>query len=247
MSRVKGILFDLGDTLIDFGEVDTLELFEQGARLTYDYLKQLGQPLPSFARYHRRQLRAIRWAYLKSRLTRREFNSMDLLGRLSERMGQNLSSAQFEQLGWLWYEPLSRQSTVESDLPDVLASFTAAGLKLAIISNTFIPGDVLDRHLRQLDLLRFFPVRIYSCDVRYRKPHPRIFRMALRELSLKPGEGVFVGDSLPADMKGAARAGMITVLKDPAGRKHQRHVRPDHVISRLNELPAIVSLYNSHD
>ena len=115
MATIKGILFDLGDTLLDFGPIDTMEMFEQGARKTYQYLKALGQPVPAFGPYYRRQLRAIRWAYFKSRLTRREFNSIDLLGRLSHRMGHDLSDGQFEELAWQWYEPLSRQATIEPE------------------------------------------------------------------------------------------------------------------------------------
>ena len=243
MAGIKGILFDLGDTLLDFGVVDTIDLFEQGARLTYDYLKSLGQPLPTFQAYHRRELWAIRWAYLKSRIIRREFNSQDILGRLSAAMGQKLTGAQFAELAWLWYEPLSRQAKVEPDLPRILKRFADQGLKLAIISNTFIPAEVLDRHLQREDLLKFFAVRIYSCDVRYRKPHPRIFDTAMREVGLKPQEVVFVGDSLVADIRGAHRAGMITVLKDPTGLKVHRRIRPDHVICAISELPALLTKY----
>ena len=67
-----------------------------------------------------------------------------------------------------------------------------------------MPGEALDRHLRQLGLLRHFPIRIYSCNVRYRKPHPEIFRLALRQVQAPAEEVVFVGDSLLADIRGAA-------------------------------------------
>ena len=39
---VRGILFDLGDTLVDFGPIDTTALFARGARLAYGYLRRLG-------------------------------------------------------------------------------------------------------------------------------------------------------------------------------------------------------------
>ena len=89
--RIQGIFFDLGDTLLDFGKVDIASLFEAGARLAYDYLQRLGQALPPFGRFHRRQLRAIRWSYIKSRFTRREFNSLDIIAAMGQRMGHNLT------------------------------------------------------------------------------------------------------------------------------------------------------------
>ncbi len=243
MARIEGILFDLGDTLIDFGPIDTIEIFEQGARSTYEYLRELGEPVPPFGQYHRGQLRAIRLAYLVSRVTRREFNSADILGRLSLGWGQQLSPAQLEHLTWLWYKPLHDRATVEPGLPDVLAGLRDRGVRLGIISNTFIPGHILDRHLDEEGLLDFFPDRIYSCDVRYRKPNGRIFRLALEQLDLTASATLFVGDTLTADILGANRAGLISVLKDPAGTRYHRRIRPRHRIARLAELPAIVDEY----
>jgi len=150
MSRIKGILFDLGDTLLDFGPVDTLKLFAEGARQAYAYLQELGQPVPAFAKFHRRQLRAVQWHLLKSHITRRDFNSLDVLGRTSRAMGHDLSPEQVEELAWLWYEPLSRCVTVEDCTVEMLEGFRRDDLSLAVVSNTFVPGPVLDRHMDQL-------------------------------------------------------------------------------------------------
>jgi putative hydrolase of the HAD superfamily len=241
MPQIRAILFDLGDTLLDFGAVDVLALFSDGAREAYDYLEKLGQPLPPFKKFLRVQLRAIRWRYLVSRVTGREFNSMQVLGNLSRAMGHTLTDPQVEELAWLWYGPLSRQATVESGLPELLDGFRSAGLQLAVVSNTFLPGVVLDRHMRDEGLLDYFPVRVYSCDVRYRKPHPRIFEIALSRIGATADQTVFVGDNLSADVGGAAKAGMTTVLKDPSGtRSHRRH-RPDFRITALGDLPAVLA------
>ncbi len=244
MARIKGILFDLGDTLLDFGPVRIRGLFAEGALLAYGYLKKLGQPLPRFGLFHWKQLWAIRLQYLKSRLIRREFNSLELLGQLSEKMGHTLTPEQTSELAWLWYKPLGECATVEAGVRELLEGFRSDGLRLGLVSNTFIPGQVLDRHLAQLRLLEFFPWRIYSCDVLYRKPHPRIFGIALERLGIAAEEAVFVGDSPLADVAGAARVGMVSVLKDPTGRSRIGRIRPTHRIRSLRELPGIVRAYN---
>ena len=100
-TKIKGILFDLGDTLLDFGKVNVAGLFRLGARLTYDYLRDLSQPLPSFAKYHRQQLRAFRWRTLKSRITNREFNALELVRQLTTRMGHHLTAEQMlDERNW---------------------------------------------------------------------------------------------------------------------------------------------------
>jgi HAD superfamily hydrolase (TIGR01549 family) len=243
MAALEAILFDLGDTLLDFGAVDTLDLFEQGARLTYDYLLKLDQPLPPFAVYHRRLLRAIRWAYFKSFLVRREFDSLKVLRRVSSQMGHRLGEEHYRELVWLWYEPLSRQAKIEEGLPRVLQELRDKPLKLGVISNTFIPAKVLDRHLEREGLLELLPFRIYSCDVHVRKPHPRIFQAACQLLGSRAEQVMFVGDLPKADVYGAKCAGMVTVLKDPTGKKAHYRVKPDHTIASMAQLPAVVAPY----
>ena len=244
MARIEGILFDLGDTILDFGPINTLGLFAQGARLAYRYLQRLGQPVPPFRDYHRRQLRAVRFHYLLSRLRRREFSSLDVLGRQGERMGQRLTSEQRLELAWNYYWPLGRCATVEEGVLGMLADFRDEGLKLAVVSNTFVPGKVLDRHMAMLGLLRYFPQRIYSCDVHYRKPDPRIFQLALDRTGLAASEAMFVGDSLTADVRGARRAGMVAVLKDPTGARRKWRAQPHHRVTSLCGLREIVAEYN---
>jgi len=242
--RIKGILFDLGDTLLHFGPVDIASVFEAGAHLAYEYVKKLGFALPPFAKYHRRQLRAIRLRVAWSRLTGREFNSLDLLVSMARRMGHHISPQQALEQVWLWYKPLSKCASKEEGLVELLEGFRRSGLILGLISNTFIPGEVLDRHLEVEGLLDLLSVRVYSCQVRYRKPHPKIFAAALLRSGLKASETLFVGDSLRADIRGANRAGMISVLKDPTQRRLHPNIRPCHRIRNLLDLADLVAQYN---
>ncbi len=241
---IDGILFDLGDTLLNFGKVDALGLFEAGARLGYDYLQSLDQDLPPFATYHRKQLRAIRWSYFKSHLTRREFNSLELMRKLCRKMGQDLSEEQLVELTWLWYQPLSEKADIEPGTREMLVELRDQGLRLGVVSNTFVPGEVLDRHLAQEGMLDLLPVRIYSCDVGFRKPHPKIFRKALDETGLEAGRTLFVGDSPRADVYGATRSGLISVLKVNEGSFIDRGTDPDHRITSILELRDVLRRYN---
>ncbi|MFW6132806.1 MAG: HAD family hydrolase [Planctomycetota bacterium] len=238
--KITGVLFDLGDTLLRFGSVDTRGLFEEGAELAYAYLQSLGQPLPSFARFHRRQLRAIRWHVIQSRLTRREFNALELLVAQSRRMNQRLTADQAAELVWTWYKPLRDRATIAPGTIEALNALRELGLTLGIVSNTFIPGEVLDRHLQQEGLLELLPVRVYSCDVRYRKPSRKIFAVACRRAQLRAAQTMFVGDSLRADVYGANRAGLISVLLDPGDEHEDPKWSPRHRIAALRELPELV-------
>ena len=243
---IKAVLFDLGNTLLDFETAHVEQIFEVGSHRVYDYLQAKGYRLPSFNNYHRRQLRRILWRVGIARLIRRDFNGLDTLRKISLSMGHKLSRDELEEMVWLWYDPLSNTARVAEELREVLEWLVQQNLKLGIISNTFVPGVILDRHLALEGLLDYFPVRIYSCDTKFRKPSRKIFRLALERLSCSASEVVFVGDVPRMDIRGARRLGMIGVLKDYNQPYNFRDrwlpfARPDFTITRMSQLKEIIA------
>jgi putative hydrolase of the HAD superfamily len=85
------------------------------------------------------------------------------------------------------------------------------GLKLGLVSNAFDPGWLLHRDLEQMGLGQRLDVAVFSSEVGYRKPDPRIFERALEALGVEPGNSLFVGDRLYEDVRGADELGMTTV------------------------------------
>ena len=238
----RAILFDLGDTLIDFEPMDTRAVFRTGAANTYAFLQGRGHSLPPFDNYCKRQFRAVRWAYFMAKLRRREFNGVQLLQSFCASIGVNLDQPSLMELAWLWYEPLTNHSGVEQDLSATLAELSRAGFKLGLVSNTFVAGSIHDRHLELHGLLESLPVRVYSSDVGFRKPDRRIFQMALDQLDVPAAETLFVGDLVKTDIVGARRLGMKTALKQPWG-SSRSHRMADFVIRKLSDLPEILGRF----
>lgn len=233
---IDAVLFDLGDTIINFGKLDQDSLFEQGARETYKHLRDCGNNLPSFETYFKLHRKAIKRAYLLSKVKRREFNVMHIITEVLAKMDCALNEGDLRNLAWLWYLPIVKISHVTPGTHDMLAHLRDSGLKLTIVSNTFIPGHCLDRQLADENLLDFFPIRIYSSDVKYQKPHPKIFKIALNQTHVKPSHAVFIGDLLKADIKGGRKAGMKTIWK-PAlhlppkkGKKHKADAQINSIL-----------------
>jgi putative hydrolase of the HAD superfamily len=239
MNSLRAILFDLGDTLVDFQPMDTRAVFREAARVTYDHLAAKGARLPAFDTYARAHYRRVRWSYLWAKLTRREFNSFELLRRFHEREGLPTDEETLREVAWLWYSPVVGHAGVEADLAPTLAAMRDAGLQLGVISNTFVPGFVHDRHLEMEGILGLLPVRVYSSEVGYRKPDRRIFEAALEELGVGAAETLFVGDLVKTDMIGARRVGMRTALKQPWSNLRTRGVA-DHVIRRISDLNGLL-------
>jgi HAD superfamily hydrolase (TIGR01549 family) len=233
-------MFDLGETLLNFGKVETMQVFRQSAKLTYDYLMSHGQPAGNFWWYFIRNQVAIHVRTLWGNITGRDFDALSLLREYGIRRGYTLSEEQWREVGWLWYEPLSRIAKVEPDIKETLCKLRGMGLKLGILSNTFISAGSLDRQLGQLGMLEFFPYRLYSYQYGYRKPDRRIFEAAIAKVGEPAENTLFVGDRLGIDISPALKAGMRAALKSAYTNANKVVPRGVIKIERIAELPAII-------
>ena len=85
---------------------------------------------------------------------------------------------------------------------------------LAVISNA--DGRIEDV-LRQCGIADCFRTITDSGLVGYEKPHPEIFRQALKSMNARAEESLYVGDVYSVDYLGATGAGMQAMLMDVAG------------------------------
>jgi len=234
----QAVLFDLGDTLLDYQPMDRCVLFEGAARETYNYLQRKGCKLQPFPRYYTTHIWAVRWAYVWATLRGREVDSFQAMQRFCRKQGYPSDEAFVDELMWMWYQPIIPRSSVAPDVIPTLRQLQESGVAMAIVSNTLLPGRILDRHLEMLGLKEFFPVRVYSSEVTYRKPRRIIFDETLRQMALPAASCLFVGDTVKTDVVGAKRVGMKTVLRRTP--RKQNLAAADYVIDHLSELPAIV-------
>jgi len=243
--EIKAVLFDLGETLLDFGKLKTTRLFRQGARLSYDFLKSCGQPVGSFEYYCWSNLIALRFRHFISNITKNDINSSALLRGIGTRKGINLDAQQWRHFAWLWYEPLSKIGTTDPKIKETLIALKKMGLKLGIVSNTFVNAHSLEKHLEQLDLLDFFTVRMYSYEFDFRKPDARIFKIAAERIGEAAENILYVGDRIDMDIKPALKVGMKTVLK--AAYTNAGKTPPDGAwkVTRISELPALIKKINA--
>jgi HAD superfamily hydrolase (TIGR01549 family) len=243
--KIKAVLFDLGETLLNFGKVRTARLYRQGARLSYDFLKSHSQPAGNFHYYFLRNLIAMRARHLLSNITKNDFNSLLLLRGFGTKKGIRLDRHQWRQFAWLWYEPLRKMATTEPDIKETLAAIKQSGLKLGIISNTFINGCSLDKHLEQEGILDFFTVRIYSYEFNFRKPDLRIFKIAAERINEAMENILYVGDRIDKDIKPAIKCGMQAVLKTAYTNAGKKTPEGTWRINHISELPALIEKINT--
>ena len=178
-------------------------------------------------------------------ITGRDFDALSLLKRFGIRRGYTLSEEQWREVGWLWYEPLSRIAKVEPDIKETLGKLKGMGLKLGILSNTFVSAGSLDRQLEQLGMLEFFPYRLYSYQFEYRKPDRRIFEAAIAKTG-EPAENIlFVGDRIYIGHQAGVESGDAGGFKDAYTNTGKEVPSGVWRIDKISELPMIIEKVNA--
>ncbi|MDR3247433.1 MAG: HAD-IA family hydrolase [Treponema sp.] len=91
----------------------------------------------------------------------------------------------------------------------LLETLRQDGLKIALVSN----ADVIDtKYWKSSPLASCFDVAVFSWEVGFLKPDPRIYALVLERLNLKSGDCLYVGDGGHGELRGAKEAGISTVL-----------------------------------
>ena len=131
---------------------------------------------------------------------------------------------------------------LEKDALSCLDSLQKSRYKMGIISNA---GD--DRDVQQLvekfKIETYFEIVLTSAACGYRKPHQRIFELALEYFNVNPKEVAMVGDTLDADIQGANQMGMYSIWINrravtTEGKKPA--IQPQTTIKTLAELPMLL-------
>jgi putative hydrolase of the HAD superfamily len=131
-----------------------------------------------------------------------------------------------------------------TEVPQVLAAWQAAGIRLGVLSNF---DSRLHQVLQALEIRHFFSSVTISTQAGAAKPEPEIFTAALQEqqqqsisYSLSPSQVWHIGDSWPEDVVGAHAAGLTPIWlnrKQPLFASETSQ-EPTHVrtVGRLSEL-----------
>ncbi len=247
--RLKAVLFDMDDTLIDWrdwnGDWPAAE--ERHLQGVYNYLSGENRPLNGgFSAFQSYYNRLTREAWVDARTSLKAPNIGRMLLQALAQFGflpdETIGLDQcLRAYGWGCIQGV----TVFEDVAPFLKILQAHGIKTGIVTNASQPMSVRDSELEGYDLLRFFPEpahRISAADVGYLKPHAAIFDHALTMLGTQPDETIFIGDNPVADVAGAQSAGMKAILRV----LHHTQplisglIVPDAAINSFDELPAIL-------
>jgi len=238
--KIKGVLFDMGSTLLEFENHSWGELDGRCIAAAYEFVEKSGHKLPEFPEFEKsfRQVLAEYWSATDQTLEEKPLAHLLLVGLA--RAGVEKNWLGMEELGRVFYQPIRNQITEYDDALEVLENLQGKNLALAVVSNSIFPQEYHLEDLRRFGLASFFRTTLFSSDIGVRKPHPEIFQRALAALSLGPEEVIFVGDRMREDVLGPQQVGIRAVLKYHPRRDYSLAAKPLATVACLKELLAVV-------
>ena len=82
---------------------------------------------------------------------------------------------------------------------------------MGVVSNSIFSSDLLRQDIERFSVLEAFQFIISSAEFGLRKPHPDIFKAAVKKLDTNPSKTWYVGDLWENDVMGSSRAGLVPV------------------------------------
>ncbi len=217
--RYSAVIFDMGDIFFDatpWRRSLTACLQKEGVAIDY----------PAFCRLWEAKLVEV---YLGRRDYWDSFRELIADFRLSEEAAGRVFDFAKAKAAEV------EQRTLFDDVAETLAALKAAGLKLAVLSDTESREPRVRQRLAALKIDRHFDAVLSSVDIGYVKPSAGAYVAALGRLGVRAEEAVFVGHDQD-ELDGARQCGLTAVAFN-----YEEGVVADRCIRHFVELLALVA------
>jgi FMN phosphatase YigB (HAD superfamily) len=234
-SEIEVVLFDLGGTLIDYPQPSWHVMLGQCAGGVYGFFAKPESERP-------RRAADVPEPHEAHALRGPSRPGMPWSHRLMlalRRMVRSLSGRTLPRIAEACARPIVAPGHLFEDTLPTLRALKARGYRLGLISNTpwGTPDYLWASQLERFGLDVFFEVRLFSSHIGFRKPDPRIFRLAMDRMSTTPDRTLYVGDTPEADILGARRSNLRSVLiARPGSPRRPPTPAPDVRIAGLDDL-----------
>jgi putative hydrolase of the HAD superfamily len=240
---IKGIIFDLGSTLMRFTG-DWSAVFQTGAEAMVDwYVRKKHIQLDTSALI--KAFLAVREAgWNTAQHTHTEVTAQASLRRALQKINAPaVAETLVEAAIKVYFGPEEALYQPYPDAAATLKILKAQGYRLGLYSNA-TDDALIQRLVNQGGLRPWLSPTFSSAGWGWRKPNREPFNLIAARWGLPPHEIVVVGDTLNADVLGAQNAGMSSILvtmDENRTNADNRHIQPTATAVSLSALPEIIA------
>ena len=237
---MKAAVFDLGHTLIDYysnWEVPELNAIERSYRLA---VENGSDAEPEKFQADLKKMLVDGRARKEKELV--EIPLYQVLDTIFQRFGCEVTDEMLVEGMDIFYGVLVEDRRLVPGTIEMLDMVREKGYAIGLVSDVAwgLPSEYPQRDMEHFHLIEYFDDMVFSTDVGLRKPHPKMFKIAMSNLGADAHRSVFVGNSLQCDVKGALGVGMTAVLKRSDYYQPDDSIVPDANVDRWSDLIAIL-------
>jgi 2-haloacid dehalogenase len=226
--RYKILLFDLDDTLLDFGANEADSLSKLFQRHGYAFTDELFQVYNS--------VNKKLWSEYEKGTIPMDHIMNTRFSETMRRLGKDEDGAAWEKE----YRELLGSGCQLMDGALELCQRLSVSHRLFVVTNGMEETQV--RRLKQSGLYEFFEGFFYSQSVGFQKPSMEFFDYVMGHIrDFKKEETLMIGDSLTTDIKGGLLAGLDTCWINTKAQEAPADVQSTYTITCLEELYDIIN------
>lgn len=225
--RYDVLIFDLDDTLLDFGMTEKHAL--HNLFMEYGLPNGVKDYLPSY-----KAISKVLWEDLEHGRTNLAELKVERFKRLFLEEALDINA---EIFGHQYIENLGKEVHMIEGVEEMFANLS--GCRFAVLTN----GFTIAQHARigGSSLKDLFEVIITSEEVGFQKPQAEVFEYAMDKLQiLDKSRVLMIGDSLSSDIQGGNNYGIDTCWFNPHGKKNVTAIQPTFEIQTWDQLVEIV-------
>jgi HAD superfamily hydrolase (TIGR02253 family) len=223
MGKIKAIIFDLDNTLIDF-----MKMKEEAAMSAIRAMIKVGLKADESDAYKKFMITYKRLG-IESQNAFQEFLKSEV-GRIDEKMLAAAINAY-----------LKTKDSFLKPYPNVkpmLRKLKNKGIKLAIVTDA--PKVKAYQRLLAMNVEKYFDFVIGFEDTEKKKKTEIPLKVAIEKLKLKPGEIMAIGDSIKRDVIPARKLDMISVFAKYGSSEKVGKIKPDFEVNDFSEILKMV-------
>lgn len=213
MKPVRGVIFDLGGTLIDWPDWD--DDIERRWGLSYNYLvttlPEKRWPDSETYVHAMRAAEKYHWQQVAERQTSSTPTALVHSG--FQRMGVVVNEQEVLTALDGYARAINGWAIIFPDTLQTLQTLRERGYRLGLLSNTWWAAEWHNAELALHGLQNMFDFVAYTSDLPHSKPHPSVFHYVAQHLGVPSEECVMVGDRMADDIGGALSAGIRAVWR----------------------------------
>lgn len=224
---IKYVLFDIDDTLLDFGKAEAAAISKT--------FERIGIPVTEALVRRYSEINDMQW----QRLERGEISRAQVLTRrfdiLFSELGLNIPS----EMAQASYEYLLGVGHYFVDGAPELLEALKGKYELYIVSNG--TANVQDRRLKSAGIIPYFKDIFISERIGFNKPSKEFFNACFERIpGFEKDMAIIVGDRLSSDILGGINAGVRTCWFNPKGEAPDPDIPANYEIRSLSQLPALL-------